>query len=122
MNAGEAAGAVGPVVVLCDAALASAFRLAGVDARAVVPAPGHPGGDHGPAPLPAGVTDAFEQACAQAALVVLAPAVASVLDGARLAAAQWRLQPLVVVLPEIAAPQPDAAFARRMRAALGIEA
>lgn len=113
---------MGPVVVLCDAALASAFRLAGIDARAVVPGPADDGaGDGAAEPSRAALAEAFDGACAQAALVALAPAVASALGSERIAAAARRLQPLVVVLPEIAAPQPDAAFARRMRGALGIE-
>jgi vacuolar-type H+-ATPase subunit F/Vma7 len=98
---------VAAIVVIGDELNVAGFRLAGVDTRS--PAPGETGA-------------VFADALASSALVVLSRRSADALPADMLRRALGRESPLVVVMPDIAAPAPDAAFVRRMKAVLGIEA
>ena len=95
------------IVLIGDEVAAAGFALAGLDVRT---------------PAPDAVAPCFDDALRGAALVVLTPAVAAALDAGALHAAVARGAPPVVVMPDLVAPAPDAAFARRIRLALGIEA
>lgn len=95
------------IVVLGDEPTCAGFRLAGVDARS---------------PADAELPAEFERALAEARLVVLTPDRAAALAPETLRAAMAREAPLVVVMPALADPHPDAGFAARVRAVLGIEA
>lgn len=95
------------IVLIGDEVAAAGFALAGVDVRV-------PGAD--------AVAPCFDEALRGAGLVVLTPSVAAALDPATLHAAVARGAPPVVVMPDLVAPAADAAFARRIRLALGIEA
>jgi vacuolar-type H+-ATPase subunit F/Vma7 len=94
------------IVVIGDEPTCAGFRLAGVDAHA---------------PAPAELAAAFERALAGARLVVLTRDCAAALAPETLRAAMAREAPLVVVMPALADPRPDAGFATRIRAVLGIE-
>lgn len=94
------------IVVLGDELACAGLRLAGV----VTHRPAHED-----------MADAFALALANASVVVLSRALADALPLETLRRAQRRETPLLVVLPDIAEPQPDLAFARRIRAVLGIE-
>jgi vacuolar-type H+-ATPase subunit F/Vma7 len=98
---------MGPVVLIGDELHAAAFRLAGVDTRQ---------------PAPAELAATFEQARRSAALILLTRDCATALPAAQLQQALRREAPLVLVLPDLAAPAADAELARRMHAVLGIEA
>jgi vacuolar-type H+-ATPase subunit F/Vma7 len=95
------------IVVLGDELVCAGFRLAGVATRCTAP-------DEAVA--------AFAQARAEARLVLLTSALAAALPAAALRQAQAAESPLVLVLPDLRDPQPDRAFAQRLRAVLGIEA
>jgi vacuolar-type H+-ATPase subunit F/Vma7 len=94
------------IVVIGDEASCAGFRLAGVDARWP--------------PLPEAAAE-FAQALESAQLVVLTRRHAAALPPGMLDKALRRESPLVVVMPEIGAPDADPGFVRRMRAVLGIE-
>ena len=94
------------IVLLGDEPACAGFRLAGVDARC---------------PPPADLPAAFEQALADAQLVMLTATLAAALPAGLLRRAQARERPLVMVMPDLARPQADLAFTRRLRAVLGIE-
>lgn len=94
------------IVVLGDELACAGLRLAGVQTRS---------------PAPAALLAEFTQALASASMVVLTRALADTLPAETLRQAQRRETPLLVVLPDLVDPQPDLAFARRMRAVLGIE-
>jgi vacuolar-type H+-ATPase subunit F/Vma7 len=95
------------IVVIGDEWTCAGFALAGVAARS---------------PAPADLDAEFERALGSAALVVLTRRCADALAPDRLRQAIARESPLVVVMPELVEPQPDAGFVRRIRAVLGIEA
>lgn len=94
------------VVLIGDEIAAAGFALAGADTRPAV----------GP-----GLRARFDDALRTARLVVLTPTAASGLDPQALHAAVLRGTPPVLVMPDLVAPRADAAFAQRIRAALGIE-
>ncbi|MDH5538764.1 MAG: hypothetical protein OEY03_05100 [Rhizobacter sp.] len=94
------------IVVIGEELDCVAFGLAGVDSRQ---------------PAPHELADEFARTLAEASLVVLSRATAQALAPNILRDAMRRESPLVVVLPDIAAPQADEAFARRIRTVLGIE-
>lgn len=98
---------VDPLLVIGDALNVVGFGLAGVAVRS---------------PAPADLEAAFEQALATAQLVVLGRRAADALGPERLRRVWAREQPLLVVLPDIAAPVPDTALEHRLRAVLGIDA
>jgi vacuolar-type H+-ATPase subunit F/Vma7 len=96
------------IVVIGDALNCVGFRLAGVETRS--PAPDELAGE-------------FTRALAAASLIVLGRRTAKALAPRVLQQALAGESPLVVVLPDIAAPAEGAgAVARRVRAILGIEA
>ena len=95
------------IVVLGDELHGVGFHLAGVEVRC---------------PRPETVEAEFAQALGAARLILLSPSVAAALPAERLRRAQRAESPLVVVLPDLAAPAADAGFARRLRSVLGIEA
>jgi len=97
---------VDEVIVVGDELNVAGFRLAGVAVRC---------------PPPAELVAACEQALKEAKLVVLGRGAADALGPERLRRAWQRESPLVVVLPEVAAPQPERDFVQRLRAVLGIE-
>jgi len=72
-------------------------------------------------PAPADLAQTFEQALQGAALVLLGQACADALAPEVLSRAQARETPLLVVVPDIAAPAADARVARRIRGVLGIQ-
>ncbi len=94
------------IVVIGDELDCAGFRLAGVETRS---------------PPPAGLDAEFARALESARLVVLGRRCADALPVQTLARAMAREMPLIVVMPDIAAPHADTAFERRMRAVLGIE-
>ena len=94
------------IVVIGDESSCAGFRLAGVDTRS---------------PARSEIAAEFATALASAALVVLTRDCAAALAPGTLRAALARETPLVVVMPELAQPRPDAGFTQRMRAVLGIE-
>jgi vacuolar-type H+-ATPase subunit F/Vma7 len=65
--------------------------------------------------------DLFAQAQRAASLILLTRRSAEALPPQVLRQAQRRESPLVMVLPDLTAPVPDEALARRVRAVLGIE-
>lgn len=97
---------VHPPIYLGDETTAAGYALAGVDAR--VPAPGDE-------------TAAFEQARAEAPLVLVAADVAARIDARAWRAAVLALTPLALVVPDLAgaAPLPD--VASDVRRDLGLE-
>ncbi len=95
------------IVVIGDEPTCAGFRLAGVDAHS---------------PAHAELAAAFERALAGAAMVVLTQDCAAALAPDTLRASMAREAPLVVIMPALADPRPDAGFSARMRAVLGIEA
>lgn len=98
------------IVVIGGEAECAGFRLAGVEVVDVEAAP------------PGEVATAFAAALERAALVVLTRAVAATLPLGVLQRAQVQGRVPVAVMPELTAPAADIGIARRMRAALGIEA
>lgn len=94
------------IVVIGDQRDTAGFRLAGFAVRCVPPAE---------------VPAAVDRAARGAVLVVLTRGAADALGPDRLARMRHAERPLVAVLPDLAAPAPDEAFMRRMRAVLGIE-
>jgi vacuolar-type H+-ATPase subunit F/Vma7 len=73
-------------------------------------------------PTPGTAALTLAQALATARLVLLDRSVAAMLPASMLKAAQCAETPLVVVLPDLALPVADDAFAQQMQAVLGIEA
>lgn len=96
-----------PIVVIGSTLETAGFRLAGLEVHT---------------PAPAALPAVWAQALAEAQLVVLGHHAAAALPPGVLAQAQRRETPLVAVLPDLAAPAPDADFVHRMRALLGIDA
>ena len=94
------------IVVIGDELDCAGFRLAGLETRS---------------PPRAGLDAEFARALESAHLIVLGRRCADALPAQTLARAMAREMPLVVVMPDIAAPHADTAFERRMRAVLGIE-
>lgn len=72
-------------------------------------------------PAPADLPQVFDGALQQAALVLLSRASADALPPGVLSRAQARETPLLVVVPDIAAPGADTGMARRIRGVLGIQ-
>ncbi len=95
------------VAFLGDTISAQGFRLAG--ASAATPAPGEE-------------LDAFESACASAAIVLLAAAVAEKLPEEVLEAARIRERPLVLLLPPGTFGERPYGSAVKARRILGLEA
>ena len=73
-----------------------------------------------PAPGEAGA--AFDEARAQAPLVLVSAAVAAHIDAAQLRAALMALQPLVLIVPDARGEVPRPDLAARLRGQLGMEA
>ena len=96
-----------PPIYLGDEVTAAGYRLAGVQVR--VPAPGEAGA-------------AFDEACAQAPLVLVSAAVAARIDATRLRSALMALQPLVLIVPDARGEVPRPDLAARLRGQLGMEA
>jgi vacuolar-type H+-ATPase subunit F/Vma7 len=94
-------------IYLGDEVTAAGYRLAGVQVRV---------------PDLRDADAAFEQARAQAPLVLVSAAVAARIDAAQLRAALMALQPLVLIVPDArgGVPRPD--LAARLRGQLGMEA
>lgn len=95
------------IVVIGDELTCAGFRLAGV-------------ATHTPAPGEAGAV--LARTLGEARLVVLTQALADGVEPGLLRQALAREQPLLVVMPGIAAPDAPSDLSRRMRAVLGIEA
>jgi vacuolar-type H+-ATPase subunit F/Vma7 len=94
------------IVVFGDELNCVGFHLAGVQTRS---------------PAPADLDAEFTRALATASLVVLSRRTADALAPQTLQRALAGESPLVVVMPDITAPQVDSGMAERVRAALGIE-
>ncbi|RPH65987.1 MAG: Vacuolar H+transporting two-sector ATPase F subunit [Burkholderiales bacterium] len=95
------------IVIIGDEPTCAGFRLAGVDTRS---------------PARADADFEFARALRSAAMIVLTRGCAAALAPDVLRRAMTRETPLVVVMPDIAAPQRDIDFVRRVRAVLGIDA
>ncbi len=95
------------IVLIGDELACAGFRLAGVDARPTAAAE---------------VPAAFDAALQHAALVLLGHAAAAALPAEALRQARLHGQPPVAVLPRLGAPSADAAFTRRLRGLLGLDA
>jgi vacuolar-type H+-ATPase subunit F/Vma7 len=98
---------MGSIVVIGDELTCVGFALTGVSTCC---------------PPPAELVAAFTRALDTASLLVLSRTAADALPPEVLHEARLRESPLLVVLPDLTDPQPDAALQRRMRAVLGIEA
>jgi vacuolar-type H+-ATPase subunit F/Vma7 len=96
-----------PPIYLGDEVTAAGYRLAGVEVR--VPAPGE-------------ASAAFDEARANAPLVLVSAAVAARVDAAQLRAALMALQPLVLIVPDAQGEVPRPDLAARLRGQLGMEA
>jgi vacuolar-type H+-ATPase subunit F/Vma7 len=95
-----------PIVVIGDELTCAGFRLAGVATR--TPAAGEAGA-------------VLAQALGEARLVVLTQALADGVEPGLLRQALAREQPLLVVMPGIAAPDSPSDLSRRTHAVLGID-
>jgi vacuolar-type H+-ATPase subunit F/Vma7 len=93
------------IVVIGGELDCAGFRLAGVDTRC---------------PAESELAAEFARALADASLVVLTRRCADGLAPGLLRRALAREAPLVVVMPDIAAPQADTGLVRRIRGVLGI--
>jgi len=96
-----------PPIYLGDEVTAAGYRLAGVQVR--VPAPGEAGA-------------AFDEARAQAPLVLVSAAVAARIDATQLRVALMALQPLILIVPDARGEVPRPDLAARLRGQLGMEA
>lgn len=94
------------LVFIGDELNGAGFRLAGVQVLN---------------PAPAELAQVFDSVLQRAALVMLSRARADALAPGVLSRAQARETPLLVVVPDIAAPGADTGVARRIRGVLGIQ-
>lgn len=93
-------------IFLGDELSAAGYRLAGVDARV---------------PVPGDEAAGFEQALAEARVVMVGARCAKAIPAAALEAAQALLWPLVIVVPDWDGTQFAGSPADRVRRALGLE-
>ncbi len=94
-----------PIVAIGDELNTLGWRLAGVETRS---------------PTAAELPATLAQALGSAALVLLTRGCADALPAGVLARALRQATPLVVVVPDIRAPESDTAWTRRIRNVLGI--
>lgn len=93
-------------IFIGDEISASAYRLAGAVVRI-------PASDE--------LTAALKRACAESDLVLITAEYAQRLPSDELAQMQARLQPLVLVVPDVRDQVPVPDFAKRLRSQLGVE-
>jgi vacuolar-type H+-ATPase subunit F/Vma7 len=93
-------------IFIGDEVTAAGYRLAG--AQVSVPAEG-------------GAAAAFDEARALSPLVLVSAAVAARIDAARLRAALFALQPLVLIVPDAQGEVPLPDLAARLRGQLGMQ-
>jgi vacuolar-type H+-ATPase subunit F/Vma7 len=93
-------------IFIGDEISASAYRLAGIETRT---------------PAPNELTVALEQALRESDLVLITAQYAQQLHANELAKMQARIQPLLLVVPDVRGQVPVPDFAEALRSQLGVE-